>query len=126
MVSKQPFSKEQQQHLQRHVQSHVQKHVDKRLSEELVSRGELLGHMFKQHVSTAIIAAFSFLMALAWKDVIIHAVTAFVKEEVVNSSPYLPELIAAIVVTLIAILGIMLVTAWAKRPHIIITEGRTT
>jgi hypothetical protein len=81
---------------------------------------------FKQHVSTAIIAAFSFLIALSWKDVIVHAVNSFIKEEILTSAPYLTELISAIVVTLIAILGIMLITTWAKKPHVILTETTTS
>ena len=112
---------------QKHIENHVEKHVDKKLSEQqLLTKTEFLAHQFKQHVSTAIIAAFSFLMALAWKDVIVHAVNAFVKEEIVTASPYIPELISAIVVTLIAIVGIFLVTSWAKKPQVIVSETKTT
>jgi hypothetical protein len=123
MPEKQPFK---QQGLDKHVQKHIEKHVDKRISETLVSRGELLGHLFKQHVSTAIIAAFSFLMALTWKDVITHALESLIGGEIINSSPYLSDLVAAIVITLIAILGIFLVVGWARKPHIIISETKTT
>lgn len=123
MPEKQPFK---QQGLDKHVQKHIENHVDKRISETLVSRGELLGHLFKQHVSTAIIAAFSFLMALTWKDVIAHALESLISDEIINSSPYLSDLLAAIVITLIAILGILLVASWARKPHIIISETKTT
>ena len=115
---------EKQPSKQQKIERHIEKHVEKRLSEELVSRGELLGHLFKQHVSTAVIAAFSFLIALSWKDLVVHLVSYFIKDEILKNSPYLSELISAIVVTIIAILGIMLITTWAKKPHVLVSETK--
>ncbi|MFH1290619.1 MAG: DUF5654 family protein [Nanoarchaeota archaeon] len=112
--------------LSKQDQKHIEKHVDKKLSEQLPTKAELLGAQFKQHVSTAIIAAFSFLIALSWKDVIVHAVEALIKEEFIGSIPYLSDLIAAIAITLIAILGILLVTSWARKPHVIQSETATS
>lgn len=107
------------------VKKHIESSIDRKLSEHVISKRELLGHLFKQHVSTAIIAAFSFLIALSWKDVIVNGTTALISEEIINSSPYIPELISAIVVTIIAMIGILIVTTWAKRPHVLVSEMRT-
>lgn len=123
MIDKQPSK---QPSLDKHLQKHIEKHIDKKLSQNMISRGELLSHLFKQHISTAIIAAFSFLMALAWKDLLVHSVTFLVNEEIKNRSPYIPDLISALAITLVAVIGIMFVTIWARRPHVIFSETATT
>ena len=59
----------------------------------------------KKAVSTAIVAAFGFLIALVWKEVIteyVNNLTAF--------SPFQGKLIEAIIVTIIAVLGILIAT----------------
>ena len=70
---------------------------------------------FKEHASTAIIAAFSFLIAFAWKDLIVKLVKENLSFGILDKYPYLPELITAITVTFIAILGISLVSLWASK-----------
>lgn len=120
MTTKQ-LSKQEEQH----IEKHVEKHLDKQVTKHLLSKAEFFRHQFKQHISTAIIAAFSFLIALAWKDLIVHAVTTLIKEDLLIKIPYISDLISAIVITLIAILGIFIVTKWAKKPEIITTESTT-
>ena len=112
--------------LSKKQKEHIERHITKRVSKHLVSKTDLIGSQFKQHVSTAIIAAFSFLIALAWKDLIVHAVQTVIKEDLVQRIPYISQLISAIVVTLIAIIGILLVTRWAKKPEILISETQTS
>lgn len=124
-IKENKLSKQDQQAIKKHVEQHVEKHVEKTLSESLLTKAEFLGHQFKQHVSTAIIAAFSFLIALAWKDLIVHLINHYITEEVVRQAPYLPDLISAIVVTLVAITGIMIVSTWAKKPHVLFDETKT-
>ena len=60
---------------------------------------------FKKATITAIVAAFGFLIALVWKDVI----TEFV-DTLTNKSPVQGKLISAIAVTLICVLGILILT----------------
>jgi len=59
----------------------------------------------KKALSTAIMAAFGFVIALVWKDVITEWVTILVK-----SSPIGGKLIEAFIVTIIAVIGIIIVT----------------
>jgi uncharacterized protein YacL len=94
-----------------HIEKHIQKHITK--------------HLFKQHASTAIIAAFSFLIALSWKDLIVNLVTALTKPLTLEKYPYLADLYSAIIVTIIAIIGIGLVTKWAKKPEVLVSETET-
>ena len=54
----------------------------------------------KKSMNTAIVAAFGFLMALAWRDVIIEYIN-----ELTSISPVQGKLISAIIITLIGVIG---------------------
>ena len=54
----------------------------------------------KKSMNTAIVAAFGFLMALAWRDVI----TGYINE-ITSISPVQGKLISAIIITLIGVIG---------------------
>jgi hypothetical protein len=66
----------------------------------------------KKSLNTAIVAAFGFLMALVWRDVITEWVN-----EISASSPVKGKLITAIIVTLISVLGIMIVTKFLSEKN---------
>lgn len=59
----------------------------------------------RKSISTAIIAAFGLLTALAWKDVISEFVNTLM-----GSSPVQGLLINAIIITIISVVAIMLIT----------------
>ena len=60
---------------------------------------------FKKSTHTAIVAAFSFLIALTWRDLI----SGFVNK--ISSDDFLPaKLFVTITITLISVLGIMVTT----------------
>ena len=58
----------------------------------------------RKALSTAVIAAFGFLMALVWRDVITEWVN-----EISSKSPVQGKLVSALIVTIISVVGIMLV-----------------
>jgi len=64
---------------------------------------------FKKEINkallTALVAAFGFLMALSWREVIKEYVT-----QITNFSPIQGRLIEAILITIIAVVGIFIVT----------------
>jgi hypothetical protein len=64
---------------------------------------------FKKALNTAIMAAFGFLIALVWKDVI----TNFV-ENLSERSPFKGALVSALLVTAICVLGIMILSRVLK------------
>jgi len=74
-----------------------------------------IGHKFRDHASTAMIAAFSFLIALAWKDFIVKLVRDNTKISLLEKYPYIAEFYTAIIITIIAIIGIILVSKWVKK-----------
>jgi len=60
---------------------------------------------FKKSVVTAIIAAFGFLIALVWKDVITEWVT-----KISEASPVKNSFITALITTVIAVIGILIIS----------------
>ena len=97
------------------IETHVEKHLIKKIPGFFTSQ-------FRQHVSTAIIAAFSFLIALTWKDLIVHLVDNMIKPTTLQAHPYLGDLYSAFIVTIVAIIGIALITNWAKKPEVLTSE----
>lgn len=75
------------------------------IKEKIKQSGHKFGKEFKKSVSTAIIAAFSLLVALSWKDVI----TIYVNK-IESVTPLKGELIGALFITLISVIGILIVT----------------
>ncbi|HLC88398.1 MAG TPA: DUF5654 family protein [Candidatus Nanoarchaeia archaeon] len=76
-----------------------------------------LQSQFKEHSSTAIIAALSFVIGLTWKDLILKVIDNILKPHLIQKYPYLSELITAVVVTIFAITTMTLVSRWAKKPE---------
>lgn len=60
---------------------------------------------FRKSLVTAITAAFGFLIALVWKDVITEYVNVVTK-----ISPFQGQLISAMIVTLIGVIGILIIS----------------
>jgi polyferredoxin len=86
----------------------VIKEINKKLKEKVVSNAAELKNEFKKQTSTAIMAAFGLIIALSWKDVITDWVNTlgFVKSYGL--------LVTALVLTLVSVLGILLISKWAK------------
>ena len=59
----------------------------------------------RRALSTAILAAFAFLMALSWREYIVEII-----DSIIIFSPVRGKLVSAIVITLFSVLGILLVT----------------
>ena len=60
---------------------------------------------FNKSLNTAIVAAFGFLIALAWRDVITEYVNSLT-----SVSPIHGNIISALIITVIGVVGIMIVT----------------
>lgn len=61
---------------------------------------------FNKALTTAIVAAFGFLMALAWRD----AITEYVNK-IAAASPIQGKLITALIVTIVSVIGIIIITS---------------
>ena len=69
-----------------------------------------LKNEMKKSISTAIIAAFGFLIALTWKEVIIEYV-----DKIASISPLKGKLISALIITFISIIGILIITKFLEQ-----------
>jgi len=71
----------------------------------------------KKHVVTAIVAAFGFIIALVWRD----AIKEFIESLVINFSISGPSSLitfyTAIITTMIAAIGIVIITKWSSEPE---------
>lgn len=77
--------------------------LSKKMHKEAKTGFKQFKREFKKEMNTAVMAAFGFLIALVWKDVI----TNFV-ENLSERSPFKGALVSALMVTVICVLGIML------------------
>lgn len=85
------------------VRKYISKAKEKAKEKTLRFRKE-----FRKQATIAIIAAFGFLIALSWRDFISDTVNKIVSSLGVSDQLYLYKLLSAIIVTLLAILGIMI------------------
>jgi hypothetical protein len=81
------------------------KELAQKLKEKAKESAHRLQKETKKAISTAIIAGFSFLLALAWRDVITEAV-----EKITSISPLQGKLINAIMITIISASAIAIIT----------------
>ena len=89
----------------------VIKEINKKIHQKVVSKAVTLGQEFKKQTATAIMAAFGLIIALSWKDVI----TDFISK--INFFSTYGLLVSAVLLTLISVLGILLISKWAKSPE---------
>jgi uncharacterized membrane protein YcjF (UPF0283 family) len=86
----------------------VVKEINKRIATRVVQHAGELKTEFRKQTSTAIMAAFGLIIALSWKDVITDLVSqiGFVKSYGL--------LVTAVILTFVSVLGILIVSYWAK------------
>ncbi|MBS3086655.1 hypothetical protein J4422_03040 [Candidatus Pacearchaeota archaeon] len=66
---------------------------------------------FKKSISSAIVAAFGLIVALAWKDVIQEYLS-----KITGLSPVEGKVISALIITILSVLAIMVITREAVEP----------
>ncbi|PJC44469.1 hypothetical protein CO038_03680 [Candidatus Pacearchaeota archaeon CG_4_9_14_0_2_um_filter_39_13] len=94
-------------------QVEVQKEVKKQL--KVIQKSREFGSEFKKQAATAMIAAFGFLIALEWRDLITLFVNNFAQTEFIKNE-YAAAVYTALIVTAIAVIGIALISRWSKQP----------
>jgi hypothetical protein len=100
MEKKQESSKKQ---LEKKLTKSEKKLLKKTIRDSLKAKAGRVHKESKKILLTAIVAAFSFLMALSWREVIIEYI-----DLLESLSPIQGKLIEALLVTIIAIIGILL------------------
>ncbi|OIO80379.1 hypothetical protein AUJ84_03680 [Candidatus Pacearchaeota archaeon CG1_02_32_132] len=96
-------------------QAEVQKEVKKQI--KVLQRTKEIGSEFKKQASTAMIAGLSLLVALAWKDLIFKLIENYTSLTLLEKYPFIADLYTAVLLTLIGVIGIMIISRWAKKPE---------
>ena len=86
------------------LKEHARRHASK-----TKHRAKRFRQEFNKALNTALLAAFGFLIALIWRDVIQEWVN-----KIAESSPVQGKLISALIVTFICVVGIIVVTKLFK------------
>ena len=68
----------------------------------------------KKKASIAISAAFAFVIALVWRDAIKEAIDKILENLGMTGSAYIYNIIAAVIVTVICVIGIMFISRWGE------------
>ncbi len=76
-----------------------------RAKERAKASAKKFNNELKKAINTAIIAAFGFLIALAWRDLIQKGIEELVKDNALHS-----QLISTLIITIVSVLGILIVT----------------
>ena len=69
----------------------------------------------KKNIATAIMAAFALVIALSWNDAIQEAVNSLVLRLGILQQGYIFKIMAAIIVTVICVIFILLFSRWAEK-----------
>jgi hypothetical protein len=101
-MAKEKFSKKDKEE----IKQEVKKLTRAQLAKERARRhAREFKEEFNKAITTAFIAAFGFLIALIWRDLITEYVN-----KISESSPVQGKLFSALIVTLICVIGIMILT----------------
>jgi hypothetical protein len=79
--------------------------LHKKLFSHAINGAGKFKNEFSKSLNTAIVAAFGFLIALAWRDVISEWISA-----ITSVNPVKGKLIEAIIITMLAVIGILLIS----------------
>jgi len=74
-----------------------------------------LAKRVRHRISLAIAAGFGFVIALTWNDAIKEGVDKIMENFGIIGSTYIYKIIAAIIVTIIGVIGIIIVSDWAEK-----------
>lgn len=82
----------------------------------VLSRAEKLSKEVRKNIGSAIVAAFAFIIALVWRDVIKEAVDKMILDFGLVGDTYNIRLLAAFITTIICVVGILYFSKWSEKP----------
>lgn len=94
----------------------IKKLLDKTtVDDKLIYHAKTFKKEVRNHIKTAILAAFGFIIALTWRDAIQEAVNSMVVKLGVEGSAYLYHIYTAIIITIVCVVGIILFSRWGGK-----------
>ena len=108
------LTKEQEEQIKKEVEKQV--NIEKRnIYKKLFDKTTTFGLEFKKQIITALIAAFGLVIALSWQIVIKKFIDNLIpKSGILIYHPYLTDLYAAIIITALSVISLMIISLWAK------------
>ncbi len=85
------------------------------VDDRLFSAAKKVKHEIRKNIAKAVLAAFGFMIALVWRDVIKEGVNKMVEFMGVIGDGYTFTLITALVTTIICVFGIIYVSRWSEK-----------
>jgi uncharacterized membrane protein YdbT with pleckstrin-like domain len=80
-----------------------------------ISRIKRFNLEFKTQLKIALMAAFGFLIALSWRDFVSEAINYIIEALKLSGDLYLYKLVSAILITIIAVIGIMILSKFNSK-----------
>lgn len=84
------------------------------LNEVSKKKAKKFEHEVRKTTATSIAAAFSFIIALFWRDAVQELITKLLEHLGLANSSYIAKVIAAALVTVIGVLAIMRISKWGE------------
>jgi hypothetical protein len=88
--------------------------IGKAAHEKALAQTSVIKREYKKQVSTAIMTALGLVIALVWKDVVTAIIPSMAPPSLLEKFPFLASIYTAAIVTALAVIGIVLVSGWAK------------
>lgn len=85
------------------------------VDDKLLSGMKKVKQEIRKNISNAILAAFGFMIALVWRDVVKGGVERLITYSNLNGDGYMFTLITAVVTTLICVIGIIYFSRWSEK-----------
>ena len=92
----------------------VRKEIKKVMEKKFLRKATSFTNEFKKQFATAITTAFGLVTALTWKDTITMFLGSFDTRFLPAEAPIIAQTYSAVLITLLATLGILAVSKWAR------------
>jgi len=98
------------------MKSEVKKLLDKTtIDDRFASSAKKVGKDVRKNITTAILAAFGFMIALVWRDVVRDGVTRLVEMLSLGGSGFWFSVLTAIITTVVCVFGIIYFSRWSEK-----------
>ncbi|MBI2129491.1 hypothetical protein HYU07_04580 [Candidatus Woesearchaeota archaeon] len=84
------------------------------LNQKLVNHAKYFQNEVRKNIAIAISAAFAFILALYWKDLITEGVNKVLDYLKLSGNSFYFRVFVALIVTLICVFGIIIITKWGQ------------
>lgn len=86
-----------------------------RLDDKLLSAAKRVKQDIRNNMAKSVLAAFGFMIALVWRDVVKDGVNKLIAYSNLNGDGYMFTVITALVTTLICVVGIIYFSRWSEK-----------